>query len=267
MSFRRFPLNSRREKIIQPTTPRRRNSFTLWKSTRQNYRSSSKNQIDWISSLSDDIVLSPAARERQRAACVSPNAHLLFPSPTNPTTRTPRTLRRIIDDCGLTVLKESPLSGRDSFYVNDLHTSDDFLYKKSNIGIKPSPRPMSMRISNNGNGNETGMNNIPMKKVAQSERTRRPGLEFVYKDEKSKSMEEEDEWEKEWNQKDIEKLFDLSEFDFEKIGLNKVDPINDVDLSKLTAEISLPITPPTSPPRTPERSGRKSVRFILPNFD
>ncbi|OHT00860.1 hypothetical protein TRFO_32379 [Tritrichomonas foetus] len=112
---------------------------------------------DWIDKLTSEITLNPIARARQRAASVSPSAHLLFPSPTSPTTRTPRTLRRIIDDSGFKVLKESPLSARDSYYARDLKLEDKNIIRHK-IDIKPSPRPYSTRVlpygssySNHGN--------------------------------------------------------------------------------------------------------------------
>ncbi|OHS97994.1 hypothetical protein TRFO_09168 [Tritrichomonas foetus] len=132
---------------------------------------------DWMFRLDDCIMPPPKGTK------VSPSAILLFPSPVIPNTRTPETLRQIIDDSGLHVLDESPLSARDAYYAKDIQ-SMTIKPPGPAFNVKPSPRPKSMRDpgrTNSSKSNEVNSQNSKFGQRgdgAQSERLKklRPSL-------------------------------------------------------------------------------------------
>lgn len=169
----------------QPTSPRQFSYYlSKYKDSDKKTRLKKPNQIksargtasrkklsetdNWMTQL-NDVVL-----PRQCATKVSPSAVLLFPSPVVPNSRTPETLRQIIDDSGLKVLDESPLSARDSYYAKDIQS---LMIKPPGpaFNVKPSPRPRSMRKQ------ETQEMKVSRPSISQSERQQRPTLQFEQK--------------------------------------------------------------------------------------
>lgn len=181
---------------------------------------------NWMTQL-NDVVL-----PRQRGTIVSPSAVLLFPSPVVPNSRTPETLRQIIDDSGLKVLDESPLSARDSYYAKDIQS---LMIKPPGpaFNVKPSPRPRSMRK------NEDDDMKVSRPNISQSERQQRPTIQI------DKKLDEEQEAQAKKKYEEQKKKFDeinLDEFNLDKFNVSKednstntnkgkreYDPLDDID--------------------------------------
>lgn len=142
----------------------------------------SRQPSNWMTQLNDVIL------PRNQNTVISPSAVLLFPSPTVPNTRTPETLRRIIDDSGMRVLDESPLSARDSYYAKDIE-SLKIKPPGPAFNVRPSPRPKSMRRPE-----RTEIQSLVYRpKVSQSERQQRPDFRYSLldqEDEEQKRYEE-----------------------------------------------------------------------------
>lgn len=177
---------------------------------------------NWMTQL-NDVVL-----PKNRGTIVSPSAVLLFPSPVVPNSRTPETLRQIIDDSGLKVLDESPLSARDSYYAKDIQS---LMIKPPGpaFNVKPSPRPRSMRKT------DTEELNVSRPTIAQSEKQQRPTFQVEQK------LEEEDEETKKKLEEQKKKFDEINLDDYnldkfnvslEKDKLNKSDDLLD-DISNL----------------------------------
>lgn len=170
---------------------------------------------NWMTQL-NDVVL-----PRQMGTKVSPSAVLLFPSPVVPNSRTPETLRQIIDDSGLKVLDESPLSARDSYYAKDIQS---LIIKPPGpaFNVKPSPRPRSMRKS------EPQEMKVSRSNASQSERQQRPSLQI------DQRVEEEDAIQKERLEQQKKKFeeINLDDFNVDKfnVSLGK-DKLNNQDVS------------------------------------
>ena len=171
---------------------------------------------DWVHQLNDCLMPPPKGTK------VSPSAILLFPSPVIPNTRTPETLRQIIDDSGMSVLDESPLSAKDAYYARDIQ---GFKIKPPGpmFHVRPSPRPKSMRHPERVEP--------PREKAAQSERQRRPRFNLdgsIRKEEdpaeieaqRIREKEEEDAKKKFEEQKKKFEEFDLDEFDLDKFNVD-----------------------------------------------
>lgn len=194
--------------------------------------------VNWMSSLKDIQYQSPSKPSNSRQI-VPPSASLLFPSPSSPVTRTPRILREIIDDSGFKILRESPLSASDSFYAKDI------VEQSSIQNIPEKSRPYSMNANINESQNKTFLAN-----TSKSERLQRPtkisfkinsdskndstktSIEKVQNNGKVQFDFQEEKEDKKLKKEDLEKLFDLSDFNVDKFDNSKLDA--NEDLSKIT---------------------------------
>ena len=125
------------------------------------YKSNKKSQdtrkpqenVNWISSL-NNISFSTQNKPANSNLSVPASASLLFPSPSSPITRTPGILRKLIDDSGMKILRESPLSARDSYYAKDIN--EQISCENQVTFSQQLSRPYSIQHGNLNN-NETSL--------------------------------------------------------------------------------------------------------------
>lgn len=280
--------SSRSIRVISPATRRAESSKhsrqvpTSPKKSENSPKKEHRSPTNWVSSL-NEVVTTPRKRSNSFST-PSPSAYLLFPSPHSPTTRTPRTLRQIIDDSGFHVLKESPLSARDSYYSPDLNLDingkaipsfdkDNTSLSSSDYSITPSPRAMSTR--NNHQDFSNHFNHI----AQQESKSLVADLNDYHKDRLSPLPK------LDLNQKksDFDAFFDLRDFGFNSIKsvddqiTDESDNLEIIDFNAIIeqeeAKVSLPEKPKRLIPKPPTyknenslppRSGWKTNQAQLP---
>ncbi|OHT10919.1 hypothetical protein TRFO_19597 [Tritrichomonas foetus] len=239
--------NAKIKKIRQPKNMNKLNRVKSVKQIRQsnqinqNQNGNPKSQqiksarsarpVNWMDQLTNGM------HSQDNSVKISPSAVLLFPSPVMPNTKTPETLRQLIDDSGLIVFDESPLSARDPYYAKDIQSLNhkqshqQFQVRPPNshsnskvsfAHLDPSPRPRSMRYPEK---HPAQVQYSPRVKIAQSERHQRPELVL---DEEAEQIAKQ----KYEEQKKKFDEFDLDEFDVNKYDVD--DILKDADLDPST---------------------------------
>lgn len=214
---------------------------------------------NWISYL-NDITYTSQGNGSTSSSLTPPAASLLFPSPTSPVTRTPEILRQIIDDSGFKILRESPLSAKDSYYAKDIN--DPTCNNNQSNFENQVLRPYSMRYSNNTN-KENDSSKTFISNKAKSERNQHSAKQIITEkdnlnadsnlnahskssssnvdknSERTQILNTNFEKEMEDQQKkkaDLEKLLDMSDFDLDKFDNQKLDSNDDVEINDINID-------------------------------
>ena len=221
-----------------------------------------KNQksTNWVSSLGD---ISFPSNSKPSTSCtpVSPSAYLLFPSPTSPKTRTPATLRQIIDDSGFQILRESPLSAKDSYYardINDNNVTSDYIsskpnsmrYSNNSSNISNVAKPFITNTVNNDqkqgseqvhfklnnlNDNSNVNDELKSSNTKSAEQTNSSSFQVEFLQREAAMQNE--------KRADLEKLFDMTDFNLDKFDMANMDlndepALDDVDENDIKIELS-----------------------------
>lgn len=255
-SYAYSPRTTRKTNANYNSSTQAKNQYSPYLSA---YKSNKKSQdtrkpqenVNWISSL-NNITFSTQNKPANSNLSVPASASLLFPSPSSPITRTPGILRKLIDDSGMKILRESPLSARDSYYAKDI---DEQISCENQVKFSQQiSRPFSIQhgnMNNNETPNKTFIANTP-----KSERQQRSEQKISFKLDNlntdpnldpttqnlstndPKSNESDETKNQEEKKVDLEKLFDLSDFNLDKYDASKLDTNNEAETVNGNTELT-----------------------------